>query len=98
MEEFKQVDDLKGGGPPEYYVGAEVYRDDDTRWCISCKTYIKNVCAKIEKLMEVNLKNVGSPLVPGDHPEMDETELLVGNEISQYQMLCGSAQWAVTLG
>jgi hypothetical protein len=34
----------------------------------------------------------------GDHPECDETDLLVGSEIAIYQMLIGCAQWAVTLG
>jgi hypothetical protein len=54
------------------------------------------VCKKIKKLLDVNLKHYGSPLEPGDHPEMDETEFLTGNNISQHQMLVGSAQWAVT--
>ena len=34
----------------------------------------------------------------GDHPEMDETDLLIGSDIPIYQMLLGCAQWAVTLG
>jgi hypothetical protein len=33
--------------------------------------------------MVVNLKKYGSPLEPGDYPEMDETEFLAGNDISQ---------------
>jgi hypothetical protein len=59
---------------------------------------LKNICKKIKKLMDVNLKNYGSPLEPGDHPEMDETEFLTGDDISQYQMLVGSTQWAITMG
>ena len=34
----------------------------------------------------------------GDHPEQDESDLLSPEEITQYQMLIGCAQWAVTLG
>ena len=34
----------------------------------------------------------------GDHPEIDETDLMDATEMNMYQMLVGSAQWAVTLG
>jgi hypothetical protein len=89
--------DLKGIGLPDYYSGADWSCDKDGDICLSAKTYVKNVCEKIEKLLDVKLKNYGSPLEPGDHPEMDETDLLTGEEISLYQMLVGSGQWAVTL-
>ena len=54
--------------------------------------------AKIEKLLEVKLKNYGSPMEVGDHPELDESDLLYGKDISIYQMLLGCAQWAIRLG
>ena len=65
---------------------------------MSAKTYIKNVTDRIEKVMECTLKNYGSPMETGDHPEMDESDLLLATEIPIYQMLLGCAQWAVTLG
>ena len=34
----------------------------------------------------------------GYHPELDKSDLLVGDEISKYRMLVGSANWTVTLG
>ena len=34
----------------------------------------------------------------GDHPEVDDSDLLPPDDIAIYQMLIGSAQWAVTLG
>ena len=90
---------LKGVGVPEYYSGADINYDEDKGcWTMSAKTYIKNVTCKIELLLEVTLKNYGSPMEAGDHPEVDETDLLVGDEIAKYQMLIGCAQWAVTLG
>ena len=64
----------------------------------SARTYIKNVCDKIEKLFETTLRNYESPLKRGYHPELDRTVLLVGDEISKYQILVGSANWTVTLG
>lgn len=62
------------------------------------KTHVKNVCVKIEKLMDAVLKNHGSPLVTGYHPESDETDLLVGEDTCLYQMSVGCGQWAVTIG
>lgn len=59
------------------------------------RTYIKNVCNRIEKLLNVTLKNYDSPMIPGDHRELDETDILSGLGITLYQMC---AQWAVTLG
>ena len=91
--------ELKGVGSPEYYSGADVEFDKNIGlWKWSAKTYIKNVCTRLEKLLEVTLKNYGSPMEAGDHPELDETDLLYGNDISIYQMMIGCAQWAVTLG
>jgi hypothetical protein len=89
--------DMKAIGQPEYYNGADFYKEDN-HWCILAKIDLKNMCEKIEKSMDANLKNHGSLLEPGDHPEMDETEFLTGNDISQYQMLVRSTQWAITLG
>ena len=91
--------DLKGIGPPEYYNGADMSFNSDTQnWELSARTYINNVCSKIESLFEVKLKNYGSPMEVGDHPEVDESDLLTPAEITRYQMLVGCAQWAVTIG
>ena len=39
-----------------------------------------------------------SPLEKGDHPELDDSELLDAEGIQQYQLLIGSLQWAISLG
>ena len=92
---------LKGVGKPEYYLGGDmntVERADGPTLAFSARTYIKNVCEKIEKLFEVDLRNYGSPLEGGYHPELDTTDLLPEDQVSRYRMLIGSANWAVTLG
>ena len=89
---------LSGVGTPEYYNGADISFDGNGYVNMSAKTYIKNVTERIEKVMECTLKNYGSPMETGDHPEMDESDLLLATEIPIYQMLLGCAQWAVTLG
>ena len=73
----------------------------DTRcefWKIYSKTYIKTVCKKIEKILNIKLKNDASPMETGDHPDMDESDLLDQDFFSQYQILIGGAQWDLNLG
>jgi len=90
---------LKGVGTPEYYNGADIECDKECQWwTLGAKTYIKSVCDRIEKLLETPLKNTGLPLFAGDHPEMDDTDLLVPSAIPIYQMMIRCLQWAVTLG
>ena len=67
-------------------------------WTIFEKTYIKTLFNKIKKLFDIKLKNYISPMEIGDHPDMDESELLDQEQIAQYKMLIGSVQWVVTLG
>jgi hypothetical protein len=97
MKEIKYQ--KKNVEPPRYYNGADMCINPEYGyWQISAKTYITNTCEKIEKLFEVKLKNYGSPMETGDHPEMDQTDLLDPEETTKYQMLVGCAQWAVSLG
>jgi len=62
---------------------------------LGAKTYIKSVCDRIEKLLEKPLKNTGAPWGAGDHPEVDDTDLLIPSKIPVYQMMIGCLQWAV---
>ena len=39
-----------------------------------------------------------SPLEPGDHPEIDDSEFLDVHQTHQYQSLIGALQWAITIG
>jgi hypothetical protein len=89
---------LGGVGTPEYYNGADISFDKNGYAQMSAKTYIKNVIERIETLLECTLKNYGSPMDTGDHPELDESDLLGPPNIQIYQMLIGCAQWAVTIG
>jgi len=43
-------------------------------------------------------KEVITPLIKGDHPELDATSELDVNGIKKYRSLIGSLQWVVTLG
>jgi len=105
IEEVKTIGNfqLKGVGEPEYYLGGDIERKKrkDTGELytkISAKTYITNICEKIERIFKIKLKNYHSPLEGGYHPELDQTDLLDEEGITNYRMLIGSLNWTVTLG
>ena len=62
--------------------------------------YIEKVIANYSKLFneEKLQKRVKSPLEPGDHPELDDSELLDAEGVQKYQSIIGSLQWAISLG
>jgi hypothetical protein len=43
-------------------------------------------------------QNVYSPLEKGDHPKMDDSDLLEAEDVAKYQSLVGSLQWTISLG
>ena len=65
---------------------------------MSAKTYLKNICEKIERVFGTTLRNYSTPLEASYHPELDNSELLDDEETSKYRMLTGSLNWAVTIG
>jgi len=94
--------DLKGVGKPEYYLGGDIYPSEDPnsliKTAMSAKTYLKNICDKIERVFGTTLRNYNTPLEAGYHPELDDSELLDDDDTTKYRMLTGSLNWAVTIG
>ena len=74
MELIKELKDvggctLKYVGEPECYLGGDIERtrgkDGKRKTIISAKTYIKNICDKIERTFEKTLRNYHSPIEGG---------------------------------
>ena len=65
---------------------------------ICTKTYIKNICEKIEMVMDFKLKSYETPMAQDDHPKNDDSGILNHDEHVKYRMLIGCGQWAITLG
>jgi hypothetical protein len=103
MGELRKHYTLKDIGTPDVYLGADYHRikgdftESGSTTTMGAKTYLKNVCAKIEELLGP-LRNYSYPMDEKYHPELDETAFLGDNDISKYRMLTGSGQWAITLG
>ena len=53
----------------------------------------------VEKMIgEPITSEIHAPLVPGDHPELDDSAEVNDDKRQQYQSMIGMLQWAVTLG
>jgi Reverse transcriptase (RNA-dependent DNA polymerase) len=93
---------LKGVGEPKYHLGGDFIRvsepEDVLTW--GSHTYVKGMMANYGQMFgePVSKREVHAPLEPGDHPELDDSELLDTSGVKIYwQMIC-EMQWAVALG
>ena len=100
----KQVKDdlkfkLKGTGPITYHLGMDFFRDEDGTLAYAPKSYITRMMDMYERLFgEKPSQRYHAPLDPGDHPELDTTELLDEDGTAKYQSLIGVLQWVITIG
>jgi len=74
---LKLVYPLQGVGVPEYCLGGDfkIHKSSNRveTYAFGAKTYLSNVCERIEKLMDITLKRYETPLATGDHLETDDT-------------------------
>ena len=90
---------LKGTGTIAFHLGCDFYRDSDGTLCMQPKKYIEKMCDGYTQMFGEKPSNkFSSPLESGDHPELDNSELLDPIGVQQYQSLIGSLQWAISLG
>ena len=102
LDDMSKVYTLQSIGIPEYYLGGDFKihkkENDLETYTFGAKTYVTNVCQRIETLLGITLKPQEIPMATNDHPELEDTRLLNIEEHSKYRMLIGCAQWAITLG
>jgi hypothetical protein len=89
---------LKGTGPITFHLGCDFFRDADGTLCYAPAKYIKKCLDNYERLFGEKPKKASSPLIKGDHPELDSSELLDLDGIKIFQSLIGSLQWAIQIG
>ena len=97
MDQITDVYTVKSQGPPDYYLGNNFKRDKKNRWCIGSRKYITEALSRIEKDFGT-LRKHDIPMVSGDHPELDASAILTGEDRQKYQMLIGILNWIVALG
>jgi hypothetical protein len=86
---------LKGTGPIKFHLGMDFFHDRDGVLCIAPKKYIEKMIESFEQFFGTKpSQRFSSPLEKGNHPEMDTSEFLDGDETQQYQSLVDAMQWA----
>ena len=90
---------MKGTGPLKFHLGADFVRDNKGTLSMAPRKYIDRMIASYERMFGEKPKiNVYSPLEPGDHPELDDSQLPDATGTQQYLTLVGMLQWAISLG
>jgi hypothetical protein len=89
---------LKGVGPLTYHLGCDYFRDKNGTLCCGPKKYITKMLDQYQNMFGCKPREYTSPLEKGDHPEVDDSEMLDNDGIKKYQTMIGCLQWAVSLG
>ena len=90
---------LKGTGPMKFHLGCDFGRDEHGTLYFGPQKYIERLEKQyIDMFGKKPKANMSSPLDKGDHPELDDSELLDQTDIQKYQSLIGALQWTITLG
>jgi hypothetical protein len=66
--------------------------------CFGCKKYIKKALVHVEVIFGALLKKSTDPILAGNHPEIDNSEVLGSQDYCRFQTLIGILNWVVTTG
>ena len=80
---------LKRVGPFNCHLGCGDTRDEDGTLLSDPRTYIDKILESHEKVFGEKPKKTRTPLVPGDHQEIDLSEFCDQDQIKQYQTIVG---------
>ncbi len=91
---------VKDTGPLEFHLEANFEREPDGILCMSPTKYItERLVTGYQNMFGEKPSTIAhSPLEHGDHPELDESDLLDEDGVQKYQSLIGSLQWTISLG
>jgi len=89
---------LKGTGDISFHLGCDFFRDATGASCYAPRKYIEKILDNYKRIFGSNPKPATSPLVGGDHPEIDSSPLLDIDDIKIYQSLIGALQWIIQIG
>ena len=73
---------IKEAGSLEFHLGADFFRDDEGTLCMAPQKYIERLVSSYEKMLgEKPSAKMFASLESGDHPELDNSELLDANDM-----------------
>ena len=88
---------LKGTGPISFHLGCDFFRDKDGNLCYTPNKYIEKILDEYERLFGSKPKQYTSPLLKGDHPEVNSSDLLDFEMTKIYQSLISALQWVIQI-
>ena len=90
---------VKGDGPLTSHLGADYYQDPDGTMVSQPKKYIEKLKETYVRLFNTEPSKVlKTPLEKNDHPELDTSDILEGQQVNHYLTIVGQLQWLITLG
>ena len=90
---------VKGDGPLTFHLGADYFQDPDGTMVSQPKKHIEKLKETYVRLFDTEpSKGLKTPLEKNDHPELDTSEILEGQEVNHYLTMVGQLQWLITLG
>jgi len=89
---------LKGTGPTKFHLGCDFFRDEEGVLCCAPKKCVEKILENYRWIFGAWPKPATSPLVNGDHPELDASELLNEDDQKLHQSLIGAPQWVIQIG
>ena len=90
---------VKGDGPLTYRLGADYFQDPDGTMVSQPKKYIEKLKETYVRLSHTEpSKGLTTHIEKKDHPELDTSEILEGQEVNHYLTMVGQLQWLITLG
>ena len=72
-------------------MGADYYQDPDGTMVSQPKKYVRLFDTEPSKGLE-------TPLEKNDHPELDTSDILEGQQVNHDLTMVGQLQWLITLG
>ena len=81
-----------------FHLGCDFFCDKDGNLCYAPNKYIEKILDEYERLFGSKPKQYTSPLIKGDHPEVDSSDLLDFKMTKIYQSLIGALQWVIQIG
>ena len=90
---------VKGDGPLTYQLGADYFQDPDGTMVSQPKKYTEKLKETYVRLFITEpSKDLKTPFEKNDHPELNTSEILEGQEVNHFLTMVGQLQWLITLG
>ena len=89
---------VKGTGEVSFHLGCDFFRDKEGVLCYAPRKYIDKMLENFQRIFGHMPRKATSPLVKGDHPELDTSDYLDEEFTKIYQSLIGALQWVIQIG